>query len=154
MLDHAGFPVSDYKRSKAFYEKALAPLGYVLVMEVPQTENDTPAAGFGIDRKPDFWIGGEGGLNRPVHIAIAAKDRAAVDAFHRAAIAAGGKDNGAPGLPTLPPELLCGLRIRSRRSQHRSGLSFARLKAHGLRLALPITSAFASSAQACAAAAR
>ena len=46
MLDHAGFPVSDYKRSKAFYEKALAPLGYVLVMEVPQTENDTPAAGF------------------------------------------------------------------------------------------------------------
>jgi catechol 2,3-dioxygenase-like lactoylglutathione lyase family enzyme len=54
MLDHAGFPVSDYKRSKAFYEKALAPLGYVLVMEVPQTENDTPAAGFGIDRKPDF----------------------------------------------------------------------------------------------------
>ena len=70
-----------YKRSKAFYEKALAPLGYILVMEVPQTENDTPAAGFGIDRKPDFWIGGEGGLNRPVHIAIAAKDRAAVDAL-------------------------------------------------------------------------
>ena len=98
MLDHAGFPVSDYKRSKAFYEKALAPLGYVLVMEVPQTENDTPAAGFGIDHKPDFWIGGEGGLNRPVHIAIAAKDRAAVDAFYRAARAAGGKDNGAPGL--------------------------------------------------------
>ena len=50
MLDHAGFPVSDYERSKAFYEKALAPLGYVLVMEVPQTENDTPAAGFGVDR--------------------------------------------------------------------------------------------------------
>jgi catechol 2,3-dioxygenase-like lactoylglutathione lyase family enzyme len=118
MLDHAGFPVSDYKRSKAFYEKALAPLGYVLGMEVPQTENDTPAAGFGIDRKPDFWIGGwRTGLT-----------------------------------PTLPPELLCGLRIRSRRPQHRSGLSFAPLK--GMGWASPITSAFAFSAQAYAAAAR
>ena len=98
MLDHAGFPVSDYKRSKAFYEKALAPLGYVLVMEVQQDQNDAPAAGFGANGKPNFWIGGEGGLNKPIHIAIAARDRAAVDAFYRAAISAGGKDNGAPGL--------------------------------------------------------
>jgi catechol 2,3-dioxygenase-like lactoylglutathione lyase family enzyme len=98
MLDHVGFPVSDYARAKAFYEKALAPLGYVLVMEVAQPENDSPAAGFGAGGKPDFWIGGEGGLNRAVHLAIAAKDRAAVDAFHRAAMAAGGRDNGAPGL--------------------------------------------------------
>jgi len=98
MLDHAGFPVSDYARSKAFYLQALAPLGYVLVMEVQQDENDSPAAGFGTGGKPDFWIGGEGGLQRPIHIAIAAQDRAAVDAFYRAAIAAGGKDNGAPGL--------------------------------------------------------
>jgi catechol 2,3-dioxygenase-like lactoylglutathione lyase family enzyme len=98
MLDHAGFPVSDYKRSKAFYEKALAPLGYVLVMEVQQNEQDAPAAGFGAGGKPSFWIGGEGGLNKPIHFAFAAKDRAAVDAFYRAAIAAGGKDNGAPGL--------------------------------------------------------
>ena len=65
MLDHAGFPVSDYKRSKAFYEKALAPLGYVLVMEVQQDQNDAPAAGFGANGKPNFWIGGEGGLNKP-----------------------------------------------------------------------------------------
>jgi catechol 2,3-dioxygenase-like lactoylglutathione lyase family enzyme len=98
MLDHAGFPVSDYARSKAFYLQALAPLGYALVMEVRQDENDSPAAGFGINGKPDFWIGGEGGLQRPIHMAIAAQDRAAVDAFHRAAIAAGGRDNGAPGL--------------------------------------------------------
>ena len=98
MLDHAGFPVSDYARSKAFYLQALAPLGYVLVMEVQQDENDSPAAGFGGGGKPDFWIGGEGGLQRPIHIAIAAQNRAAVDAFHRAALAAGGKDNGAPGL--------------------------------------------------------
>jgi catechol 2,3-dioxygenase-like lactoylglutathione lyase family enzyme len=98
MLDHAGFPVSDCARSKAFYLRALAPLGYALVMEVRQHENDAPAAGFGANGKPDLWIGVEGGLQRPIHIAIAAQDRAAVDAFYRAAIAAGGKDNGAPGL--------------------------------------------------------
>jgi catechol 2,3-dioxygenase-like lactoylglutathione lyase family enzyme len=98
MLDHTGFPVSDYARSKAFYLQALAPLGYALVMEVQQDENDSPAAGFGAGGKPDLWIGGEGGLQRPIHIAIAAPNRAAVDDFHRAALAAGGKDNGAPGL--------------------------------------------------------
>jgi catechol 2,3-dioxygenase-like lactoylglutathione lyase family enzyme len=98
MIDHIGFPVADYARSKAFYTAALAPLGYALVMEVQQHENDAPAAGFGANGKPDLWIGGEGGLNGRVHIALTAKDRAAVDAFYRAALAAGGKDNGAPGL--------------------------------------------------------
>jgi hypothetical protein len=67
-------------------------------MEVRQSDGDFPAAGFGIGGKPDFWIGGEGGLNRPLHVALTAKDRASVDAFHHAAMAAGGKDNGAPGL--------------------------------------------------------
>jgi catechol 2,3-dioxygenase-like lactoylglutathione lyase family enzyme len=98
MLDHVGFPVLDYERSKAFYTRALAPLGYTLVMEVRQDEHDSPAAGFGANGKPDLWIGGEGGLNRAVHVAITADDRAAVDAFYAAALAAGGKDNGAPGL--------------------------------------------------------
>ena len=98
MIDHIGFSVSDYPRAKAFYEKALAPLGYVLVMEVQQDANDAPAAGFGAGGKPDFWIGGEGGLNKPVHIAITAKDRPTVDAIYKAAIAAGAKDNGPPGL--------------------------------------------------------
>jgi catechol 2,3-dioxygenase-like lactoylglutathione lyase family enzyme len=98
MIDHIGFPVADYARSKAFYTQALAPLGYTLIMEVQQSENDSPAAGFGMNGKPDFWIGGEGGLDRVVHIAIATRDRPSVDAFHRAALAAGGKDNGAPGL--------------------------------------------------------
>ena len=98
MLDHVGFPITDYKRSKAFYETALAPLGYSLVMEVPQTGGGHFAAGFGADGKPDFWIGGEGRLERPVHVAFVAKDRLTVDAFHRAALAAGGKDNGPPGL--------------------------------------------------------
>ena len=100
MIDHVGFPVSDYATSKAFYEKALAPLGYVLIMEVgpEHTEHGSPAVGFGQNGKPDFWIGGEGGLGKQVHVAIVAKDRAAVDAFYRAALAAGAKDNGAPGL--------------------------------------------------------
>jgi catechol 2,3-dioxygenase-like lactoylglutathione lyase family enzyme len=101
MLDHIGIPIADYARSKSFYEKALAPLGYSLVMEVPQTGNGERAAGFGADGKPDLWIGSEGGLNRSVHIALLAKDRATVDAFYRAALAAGGKDNGAPGLRPL-----------------------------------------------------
>ena len=98
MIDHVGFPVADYARSKAFYTKALAPLGYVLIMEAQQDANDHPAAGFGANGKPDFWIGGEGGLNRPLHIAITANARAAVDAFYQAALAAGGKDNGARAL--------------------------------------------------------
>jgi catechol 2,3-dioxygenase-like lactoylglutathione lyase family enzyme len=100
MIDHIGFPVSDYARSKAFYESALAPLGYILIMEVAadHTDSGSPAAGFGKQGKPDFWIGGEGGLNGTLHIAIASDDRRTVDAFYRAAIAAGGRDNGAPGL--------------------------------------------------------
>src|SRR5690349_12623911 len=99
MIDHIGFPVSDYARAKAFYAAALAPLGYSLIMEVTQQERPgEPAAGFGANGKPDFWIGGEGALNKPVHIAIVARDRPTVDAFYKAAIAAGGRDNGAPGI--------------------------------------------------------
>ncbi len=99
MIDHIGFPVSDYERAKAFYAKALAPLGYTLIMEVEQeTEKGFAAAGFGVGGKPDFWIGGEGKLDRPLHVAFAAGDRASVDAFYQAALAAGGRDHGAPGL--------------------------------------------------------
>ena len=67
-------------------------------MEVKQDGDEHPAAGFGANSKPDFWIGGEGGLDKPLHVAIVAKDRATVDAFYKAAIAAGGRDNGAPGI--------------------------------------------------------
>jgi catechol 2,3-dioxygenase-like lactoylglutathione lyase family enzyme len=98
MIDHVGFSVSDYARARSFYEKALAPLGYGLIMEVTAEQTGQPAAGFGSGGKPDLWIGGEGMLQPPVHIAIVAKDRQTVDAFYRAALAAGGKDNGAPGL--------------------------------------------------------
>ena len=98
MIDHVGFSVSDYARARAFYQKALAPLGYRLVMEATAQQTGKSAAGFGADGKPDFWIGDEGKLEKPVHIAILAKDRAMVDEFHRAALAAGGRDNGRPGL--------------------------------------------------------
>jgi catechol 2,3-dioxygenase-like lactoylglutathione lyase family enzyme len=100
MIDHIGFPVADYERAKAFYQSALAPLGYTLVMEVggDVTASGHPAAGFGRNGKPDFWIGGEGKLEKPLHVAIVANSRAAVDAFHAAALKAGARDNGLPGL--------------------------------------------------------
>ena len=98
MIDHIGFPVSDYATSKAFYERALAPLGYGLVMEVGGNEMDAPAAGFGIGGNPDFWIGGEGGVGNPVHVAITARTAPRSMRSTQAALAAGGKDNGAPGL--------------------------------------------------------
>jgi catechol 2,3-dioxygenase-like lactoylglutathione lyase family enzyme len=66
-----------------------------LATETTAQETGKPAAGFG---KPDFWIGGEGKLDKPLHIAIVAEDRATVDAFYRAALAAGGRDNGSPGV--------------------------------------------------------
>jgi len=98
MIDHVGFSVSDYARAKDFYAQALAPLGYTLVMEVTAEQAGQPGGGFGRDGKPDFWISGEGRLEKPVHVAFAANDRGMVDAFYRAALAAGGKDNGPPGL--------------------------------------------------------
>ncbi|TKT71161.1 VOC family protein [Afipia massiliensis] len=100
MIDHMGFAVSDYERAKTFYAKVLAPLGYELIMEVPAAVNPSgaPAAGFGENGKPDFWIGGEGKLAYPLHVAVVAKTREAVDAFYKAAMAAGARDNGAPGI--------------------------------------------------------
>ena len=92
MLDHVGIPVSDFERSKRFYEQALSPLGYGLIMEPRRG-----AAGLGRLGKPDFWVF-QGEPGRAVHVAFAADDRASVDAFHEAAIAAGGHDNGRPGL--------------------------------------------------------
>ena len=91
MIDHIGVQVADLDRSVAFYTQALAPLGYVLVMRFEQ------AAGFGIDGKPDFWIGSGKPTDR-LHVAFRAKGRREVRAFHDAAMAAGGTDNGAPGI--------------------------------------------------------
>jgi catechol 2,3-dioxygenase-like lactoylglutathione lyase family enzyme len=100
MIDHVGFAVSDFVRAKEFYRNALAPLGYTLIFEAgPElTESGHPAAGFGADGKPDFWIAEGGKIEQPVHVAVIAKERAMVDAFYRAALTAGGRDNGAPGV--------------------------------------------------------
>lgn len=93
MIDHAGFGVRDYAASKAFYERALAPLGITLIME-PMGR----AAGFGEPGKPIFWLEDGRAPVTEVHVAFLAKDRATVDAFHAAGLEAGGTDNGAPGL--------------------------------------------------------
>jgi len=101
MIDHLGFKVADYDRSLRFYKDVLAPLGYGLVMEVTpeMTGTDSRHAGFGKDRKPDFWIGTGGEPTRNgLHLAFVANDRAAVDAFYAAALNAGAKDNGPPGI--------------------------------------------------------
>ena len=90
LLDHIGLIVTDYEKSRRFYELALAPLGYKLLMEFGT------AAGFGVER-PDFWIA-KGENPSQVHVAFTSSDRATVDAFHKAALAAEGQDNGAPGL--------------------------------------------------------
>jgi catechol 2,3-dioxygenase-like lactoylglutathione lyase family enzyme len=91
MIDHMGLLVADLDASVAFYTRALAPLGYALVMRGDQF------AGFGVAGKPDFWIG-TGKPTDKLHVAFRAKGRAEVRAFHEAAIAAGGNDNGPPGV--------------------------------------------------------
>jgi catechol 2,3-dioxygenase-like lactoylglutathione lyase family enzyme len=91
VLDHVGLRVSDCERSKRFYAEALFPLGYELIVE-----HHISGAGFGRSGKQDLWI--REGVPAAVHVAIAADDRATVDAFHEAAIAADEHDNGRPGL--------------------------------------------------------
>lgn len=93
MLDHVSLGVADFERSKAFYDRALRPLG----IERLYADGET-AAGYGVRPKAFFWIGQRGGTQTGVHIAFAAADRATVDRFHAEALAAGGRDNGAPGL--------------------------------------------------------
>ena len=100
MLDHVGFAVADAERSRRFYEGALAPIGIGLIMSVTpeQTESGGTAHGFGSDGKPYFWVGDNERVGEATHVAFAVETRAKVDAFHAAALAAGGRDNGAPGL--------------------------------------------------------
>ena len=99
MLDHIGFSVADLARSRAFYVAALAPLGYGPVMDITREQTGGyEGTGFGPSGRPQFWIGTGEQRSGRIHVAFVASDRAAVDAFHRAALAAGGTDNGAPGL--------------------------------------------------------
>lgn len=100
MLDHVTIPVSGLERSQAFYDQALAPLG----VERLYAEAEI-FAGYGIGDKAFFWIGVRDAAMTGVHVAFTAPDRASVDAFHAAACAAGGRDNGPPGLrPRCHPD--------------------------------------------------
>jgi catechol 2,3-dioxygenase-like lactoylglutathione lyase family enzyme len=94
MIDHINIGVSDLVASRVFYEAALEPLGIEYVMQ------NAAGVGFGRGGRPVFWIS-DRGPGGPVHIAFTSPDRATVDVFHRAALAAGGRDNGAPGVRSL-----------------------------------------------------
>jgi catechol 2,3-dioxygenase-like lactoylglutathione lyase family enzyme len=94
VFDHVGLNVRDYEASRAFYEQALAPLGLRIVLAFDEWK----ACGFGRSEKPEFWISQREPYGTGTHVAFAAADRATVDAFHDAALAAGGIDNGPPGI--------------------------------------------------------
>ena len=98
MIDHTGITVSDFEISKSFYDKVMAPLGASLLYVVPpEFTGGVKVGGYGRER-PTFWLReGEAAKERQ-HIAFTARSRAEVDGFHAAGLAAGGKDNGAPGL--------------------------------------------------------
>lgn len=99
MIDHLGISVADFQASKAFYIEALGPLGIGIVMNVPKEESggSSDYTGFGAEQKPFFWIGA-GVAPQGMHLCFTAKSRADVDAFYKAAIAAGARDNGPPGI--------------------------------------------------------
>ena len=99
MIDHMGLAVSNMERSKTFYADALKPLGIGVLMEVTAAQTGADAhAGFGKNNKAFFWIGTGQKTKGGTHVAFAADTRTDVDSFYRAALAAGGRDNGAPGL--------------------------------------------------------
>ena len=99
MINHVGFAVSDLAKSRAFYDAALEPLGLSVIMEATpdQTTSGGTALGYGTDGNPFFWIGDNERTGEGTHIAFTVENRATVDAFHAAGLAAGGRDNGAPG---------------------------------------------------------
>jgi catechol 2,3-dioxygenase-like lactoylglutathione lyase family enzyme len=98
MIDHTGLDISDPVKSRRFYEQALAPLGYRVLMEIPlSVTGGEVVLGMGVAPKPDFWLHQGTPQKPPLHVAFRADSRAVVDAFYKAAMAAGGKDNGPPG---------------------------------------------------------
>jgi catechol 2,3-dioxygenase-like lactoylglutathione lyase family enzyme len=99
MIDHTGISVRDIKKSKAFYTRALAPIGYTLLAEFPASvTGSSDVAGFGVAPRPDFWIASGTSNVPPIHVAFRVENRRLVDEFHKAAMAAGGRDNGGPGV--------------------------------------------------------
>jgi len=100
MIDHMGISVSDYAKSKAFYDAVMPTIGATRCMEVTaeETGGTYEGAGYGVGGKPSFWIGSGGALQGRLHVAFAAPDRASVDAFYAAAMEAGATNNGPPGI--------------------------------------------------------
>jgi len=96
MFDHLGLPVTDLEHARRFYEQALQPLGIAVVKGFPDAVG--LAAGRGRTAEQELWLTRADHVPGPLHMAFAAASRAQVDAFHRAALAAGARDNGAPGL--------------------------------------------------------
>ncbi|MGN2248505.1 VOC family protein [Frateuria sp. GZRe14] len=96
MFDHLGLPVTDLEHARRFYEQALQPLGIAVVKSFPDAVG--LAAGRGRTAEQELWLTRADHVPGPLHMAFAAASRAQVDAFHRAALAAGARDNGAPGL--------------------------------------------------------
>src|SRR5436190_22827723 len=94
VIDHIGVGVRDFEESLDFYGRALAPLGFERVAYI---DADNRSAGFGVHGRDDFWIH-EGRPAGRMHVAFDAETREAVDAFHAAALDAGGRDNGVPGI--------------------------------------------------------
>ncbi|HET6332951.1 MAG TPA: VOC family protein [Polyangiales bacterium] len=101
MIDHMSIQVLDYEKSKAFYTQALGPLGYSVVMEITRDQvpelPSSAVCGLGEER-PDFWLAGAKAPTSPQHLAFRAPSRSSVDAFFKAALAAGAKSNGEPGV--------------------------------------------------------
>ncbi len=101
MIDHTGVVVSDFERSKSFYQSTLSAIGYELLAEFPASvTGHTDVAGFGEEGKPDFWISKGTPNQPPIHVAFRVNDRKLVDDFYSAALKANGRDNGKPGLRT------------------------------------------------------
>jgi catechol 2,3-dioxygenase-like lactoylglutathione lyase family enzyme len=100
MIDHIGLSVADYPRAKAFYDAVMPTIGAscVMTLTAADTGGTYEGAGYGLNGKSSFWIGIGGRTKGSLHIAFVAESRAAVDAFYAAAIAAGGSDNGPPGI--------------------------------------------------------
>ena len=98
MIDHTGIPVADFDRARSFYDKAFAPLGASLLVMVPvEHTGGVRVGGYGRER-PVFWLHEVAAAGPGRHYAFSARNRAEVDAFYEAAMAAGGRDNGKPGL--------------------------------------------------------
>ena len=97
MIDHITFGVSDFRRSVAFYDAAFAPLGLKRLFDVPHEHSGgVDSTGYG-DTRPFFWIAEQNATRGKLHVALQARDKVGVDTFYAAALAAGGRDNGAPG---------------------------------------------------------